>query len=94
MVNVLSKIIAVLITVILACVLYPIAAFFWILGIIGKLSDNIFSFTNSVIKKLWSDIKEEGAVNTQNISPEYNNLSQIQEHQTADTKQNDIKNVD
>lgn len=63
MVNIISRIIAILITLVLACILYPIAALFWILGIIGEFVGNIskkmFGFTNHVIKHLWSDISDK-----------------------------------
>lgn len=60
MVNVLSNLIAVLITVALALILYPIAAVFWILGFIGQIGGKLFVWTNALIKKLWDDIHASG----------------------------------
>ena len=68
MVVVFSYIIAVILTLALAIILYPIAAIFWLLGmagklfvlvfdLLGKLSDNMFKFTTVMIRRLWSDIK-------------------------------------
>ena len=57
MVVALSYVIAITLTVGLAIFLYPVSAFFWILGLLGKISDNLFSFTNRVIKSLWRDIR-------------------------------------
>ena len=51
-----SYIIAVVLTFALAVFLYPIAGLFWIMGLFGKISDNMFSFTTRVIKSLWKDI--------------------------------------
>ena len=56
MVKFISYIVAVVITAIIAIILYPIAALCWIFSLIGKISDNLFSWTNKTIKKLWSDI--------------------------------------
>lgn len=57
MVVVLSYIIAVLLTVAIAICLYPISAAFWLLGLLGKISDNMFSFTNKAIRSLWRDLR-------------------------------------
>ena len=57
MVVALSYVIAIILTLALAIFLYPISAFFWILGLLGKISDNLFAFTNRVIKSLWRDIR-------------------------------------
>lgn len=68
MIVVFSYIIAVLLTIALAIILYPIAALFWLLEMVGKLlviifdlfgkvSDNMFNFTTKVIRRLWQDIK-------------------------------------
>ena len=59
MVKILSRIFAVLITVVLVIILYPIAAILWVLGFIGKLGTKMFEWTNKTIKKLWNDIKQE-----------------------------------
>lgn len=67
MVIALSYIIAVLITFLLAVILYPIAALFWALGVFGKMlvwvlvrlkkvSDYMFKFTTERIRSLWKDI--------------------------------------
>ena len=57
MIIALSYIFAVLITVALAIVLYPIAGLFWILGFFGKISEALFAFTTRVIHSLWRDIQ-------------------------------------
>ncbi len=72
MVIVLSYIIAVIITIILAIMLYPISAIFFIIGkigyVLGRLANFIFSHTNSGIKKLWSDIKHTKIVRDDEIT--------------------------
>lgn len=68
MIVLLSYIIAILLTMALAILLYPVAALFWLLGIVGrvlvvlfnlfgKLSDHVFKFTTKVIRHLWKDIR-------------------------------------
>jgi len=61
MVKVLSYIIAVVLTLLLALALYPIAILFWVLKwagqIVGIISDWIFVHTNSAITRLWQDLK-------------------------------------
>ena len=52
MVILVSYLVAVLLTVGLAIVLYPIAGLFWVLGLLGKISDKLFDFTTRIIKKL------------------------------------------
>lgn len=59
MVFLISKMIAVIITVVLACVLYPIAAIFYVVGLLGRAGDTLFKWTNMVIKGLWIDLKSE-----------------------------------
>ena len=68
MVRALSYIIAVIITVALAIILYPIAALFWVFGLLGKLSDGLFAFTKRTISALWRDLKmsEQAYTNTPN----------------------------
>lgn len=56
MVVVLSYIFAIIITMMLAIILYPIAALFWIMGLFGKVADVMFRFTKKVISSLWKDI--------------------------------------
>ncbi|MBE6680253.1 MAG: hypothetical protein E7598_07020 [Ruminococcaceae bacterium] len=67
MIVILSYIIAVILTLLLAIILYPIAAAFWIFEMLGKLlvivfdlfgkvSDNMFKFTTKIIRLLWKDI--------------------------------------
>lgn len=68
MVKFISYIIAVIITAILAIVLYPVSAICWCLGQIGKVSDSLFKFTNATIKKLWNDIKTSDMKQTNNSS--------------------------
>lgn len=62
MVIFLSYIIAVILTTVLAVILYPIASLFWVIGkigyYIGIISKFIFFHTNSTIKKLWDDIRK------------------------------------
>lgn len=57
MVIALSYVLAVLLTIALAVVLYPIAGLFWILGFFGKISEALFAFTSKVINSLWIDIR-------------------------------------
>lgn len=61
MVKMLSFIIAFILTVMLVCILYPIAALFWVIGkagkIIGIISDWIFAHANSAVKHLWADLR-------------------------------------
>lgn len=59
MVVIFSKILAIILTVILACALYPIAAIFYVIGLFGMIGDTLFKWTNNVIKKLWGDLKNE-----------------------------------
>ncbi|MDD6033193.1 MAG: hypothetical protein PUC47_06875 [Oscillospiraceae bacterium] len=58
MIAALSYIIAVLITVALAVILYPVAGLFWILGLFGKLASAIFSLTRRIIRAMWNDIRK------------------------------------
>ncbi len=58
MVILLSYLFAVVLTVALAIILYPIAAVFWILGLFGKISDKMFKFTKKAIAGLWKDLRE------------------------------------
>ncbi len=59
MIKILSKLFAVILTVAVAIVLYPICAFFYIFKLIGQISSVMFNFTNHFIAKIWADIKEE-----------------------------------
>ena len=56
MVVALSYILAVILTAAIAIVLYPISAIFWVLGLLGELSEYMFDFTQRTIKHLWKDI--------------------------------------
>lgn len=58
----LSYVFAVIITAVLACVLYPIAAVFWFIGLLGKLGEMMFGATNHIIKKMWADITSKKIV--------------------------------
>ena len=64
----LSYVIAFFLTLALAVLLYPVAAFFWVFEMIGKVlvvifdafgkvSDGMFRFTTKVIRRLWKDIR-------------------------------------
>lgn len=70
MVMFLSYVIAVIITIILAILLYPISAVFFVIGkigsILGLLADFIFSHTNSAIKNLWEDIRHTKVIRDNN----------------------------
>lgn len=57
MVVALSYVIAVILTAALAISLYPLSAMFWVFGLLGKLSDGMFSFTKKTIAALWRDLK-------------------------------------
>lgn len=67
MIIALSYIFAVLITIALAIVLYPIAGLFWVLGFFGKISEALFAFTSRVINSLWSDIRNMNKPNGNEI---------------------------
>lgn len=67
MIRALSYVIAVVLTLLAALVLYPIAAFFWLCGLVGKLlvsiftllgklSDRLFAFTTRIIRSLWKEL--------------------------------------
>ena len=58
MVVALSYVLAVIMTVALAICLYPIAAMFWVFGLLGKVSDGMFKFTKHTIAALWKDLKK------------------------------------
>lgn len=72
MVMFLSYIIAIVITLALAIILYPISAVFFIVAkvgyVLGILADFIFTHTNSGIKKLWSDIKHTRVIRDEPIN--------------------------
>ena len=73
MVIALSYILAVLLTIALAIVLYPIAGLFWILGFFGKISEALFAFTSRLIKSLWRDIRnvnKSAMNNVENVEDE------------------------
>ncbi len=57
MIRILVKLVALIITI--AIVLYLICAGFYIFKLIGQVFSIMFGFTNSLIAKLWADIKEE-----------------------------------
>ena len=61
MIRALSFFIACILTALLVCILYPIAAVFWLLGkigyFVGLVSTWIFTHTNNVIKRLWAELK-------------------------------------
>lgn len=57
MVVALSYVLAVVMTAAIAIFLYPIAASFWVFGLLGKLSDGLFEFTRRTIAALWKDLK-------------------------------------
>lgn len=59
MVKIISYIIAVIITAVIAVPLYPIAAVFWVFSYIGRISTYLFNFTNNTIKKLWADTRSD-----------------------------------
>ena len=80
MIKIISYIVAMMITVFLVGLLFPIAAICYILSILGdllgKLSTVVFTFTKGLIKKLWSDLKDTADLkdnkNLQNIMSDYN----------------------
>lgn len=57
MIVALSYLIAVILTIALAVILYPIAGYFWVLGLFGKIADRMFKFTSKIIRSLWRDIR-------------------------------------
>lgn len=58
MIVAISYLLAVIITLLLAIILYPIAGFFWILGFFGRISEGLFKFTSNMISSLWRDIRK------------------------------------
>lgn len=58
----LSYVLAVVFTAVLACILYPIAGVFWLIGLLGKLGEKLFEFSNHAIKSLWADISNKKIV--------------------------------
>lgn len=60
MVVFLSYLFAVILTMALAIFLYPVAAFFWVMGLFGKISDGMFKFTSKTISRLWQDLRKVG----------------------------------
>ena len=62
MIRGLSFIIACILTAILVCILYPIAALFWFLGkigyFIGQVSSWIFAHANAIIQRLWAELRD------------------------------------
>ncbi len=85
MIHAISYIIAVIITCLLAVILYPVAALFWLFGLIGrllvrvfelfgKISENMFKFTTKAIRSLWNDLKGVGKNSTSvEINDNFNN---------------------
>lgn len=69
MVVVLSTVIACILTVLLACFLYPIAGLFWVVGkvgeIVGIIGNWIFTHANMAVKRLWADLRNSSG-NTSN----------------------------
>ena len=70
MIIAISYILAVLLTIALAIVLYPIAGLFWILGFFGKISEALFAFTSRVINSLWKDIRNMNKPATNEVKEE------------------------
>lgn len=58
MIVILSYLLAVILTLAMAIILYPIAAVFWVIGLFGRISDSMFAFTTKTISKLWQDLKD------------------------------------
>ncbi|MDE6501983.1 MAG: hypothetical protein K2L10_07865 [Ruminococcus sp.] len=56
MVKFISYIVAVILTALIAVALYPICGVCWAFSVIGKISSNLFNWTNKTIKGLWKDI--------------------------------------
>lgn len=67
MVKVLSFVIACILTMLLVCILYPVAGLFWLIGKIGKIvgivSDWIFNHANTAVKYLWADLRSSSREN-------------------------------
>ena len=85
MISILSYIIAVLITVALAVVLYPVAAFFWVLGLFGKLADGIFTLTKKMIKAMWADVRKMEPIQSSSSMEPVNIHDQPMLSQTVET---------
>ncbi len=56
MVKTLSYILAIILTIAMVIVLYPIAAVFLVLGLMGRLSETLFDFTTDTIENLWFEL--------------------------------------
>lgn len=63
MIKGLSFIIACILTALLVMILYPIAATFWAIGVIGDvvgtISKWIFAHANRTIQYLWAELRED-----------------------------------
>lgn len=85
MISALAYLIAIVMTIGLAVILYPIAGFFWILGLFGKIADGIFFLTRKMINAMWDDVKNMGVgnntVKNDVVQQEYKKLSEeVQEN--------------
>ena len=67
MVTALSIVIAVILSVVIAICLYPIAAIFWILGLFGHMADGLFKITKRMISALWRDLDRMRNPNTATV---------------------------
>ena len=70
MVVALSYILAVIMTAAIAIILYPIAAAFWVFGLLGKFSDKLFGFTKRTIARLWKDLSNSDQVKVAVVNTE------------------------
>lgn len=75
MIVVLSYIFAFIVTMILACIMYPIAAIFFVFGKIGffvdLISRKVFSAVNRAIKYLWADLANSKFINHSESDKKY-----------------------
>ena len=75
MIVILSYIFAFILTMILACIMYPIAAISSVFGKIGFFVDiisrKVFSAVNSAIKYLWADLANSKFINQAKSDKDY-----------------------
>ncbi|MGN1339970.1 MAG: hypothetical protein ACI4WS_06725 [Oscillospiraceae bacterium] len=91
MVVALSYIFAVILTAVLACILYPVAGVFWLVGLLGKVSEKMFQFSNNAIKKLWADISNKRIVDVSSDNSESTAPNGTTENPSTDEPQDNTQ---
>lgn len=93
MIKALSYMFAVILTLAIAIVLYPIAGIFWILGLFGKIADALFGFTKKVLSSIWREIREMSSTGSNTNPNQMNNQSSNQNPvQNSNQKPNQFYN--